>query len=202
MILSLAQNKKELQVFHWPTALGGSLDDPADHYVALLGMGLTANPVEIDATSVQDIEILTPTWVALEGAERNEEVFKQLKVPEELHAAEKLKGKNFLAIPIVLAEAFFDSPRQDPTSIALMFLKIMSDCDMMHGEEEDQEKFSETFMHAIQFCWAAANSLLTPVSYCISESIHTTNWADFVHRNPSWHMQILKQKICLTNMNK
>ena len=64
MILSLAQNKKELQVFHQPTALGGSLDDPTDHYVALLGMGPTANPVEIDATSVQDIEILTPTWVA------------------------------------------------------------------------------------------------------------------------------------------
>ena len=58
MILSLAQNKKELQVFHQPTALGGSLDDPADHYVALLGMGPTANPIEIDATLVQDIEIL------------------------------------------------------------------------------------------------------------------------------------------------
>ena len=153
MILSLAQNKKELQVFHQPTALGGSLDDPADHYVALLGMGPTANPIEIDATLVQDIEILRLTWVTLEGAEGNEEVFKQLKVPEELHAAEKLKGKNFLAIPIILAEAFFDSPRKDPTSITLMFLKIMSDFDTTHGEEEDQEKFSETFMHAIQFCW-------------------------------------------------
>ena len=64
-----------------------------------------------------------------------------------------------------------------------MFLKIMSDFDTMHGEEEDQEKFSETFMHAIQFCWAAANSLLTPGSYCVSESIHTTKWADFVHHN-------------------
>jgi len=63
MILSLAQNKKELQVFHQPTALGGSLDDPADHYVALLGMGPTANPVEIYAISVQDIEILMLTWV-------------------------------------------------------------------------------------------------------------------------------------------
>ena len=183
MILLLAQNKKEFQLFHQPTTLGSLLDDPVDHYVALLGMGPTANPVEIDATLVQDIEILMLTWIALEGAEGNEEVFKQLQVPKELHAAKKLKGKNLLANPIILAEVFIDSPRKDPTSITLMFLKIMFDFDMTHREEEEKEKFSKTFMHAIQFCWAAANSLLTSVSYCISESIYTTKWADFVHHN-------------------
>ena len=94
MILLLAQHKKERQIFHQPTVLDGLLDDPADHYIALTGKGPMANPVEIDSSAVQDLEILLPTWVTLEGAEGNEEVFKQLQVPKELHAAKKLKGKN------------------------------------------------------------------------------------------------------------
>ena len=96
-ILSLTQNKKELQVFHQPTNLGGLLDDPLNHFVTLLSMGPEANPVEIDVASIQDFELLMPTWVACSGAEGDAEVFKQIQTPEEPNKSNTLKGKNMSA---------------------------------------------------------------------------------------------------------
>ena len=100
-----------------------------------------------------------------------------------------MRGMNMIDILLILAEAFFISPKKEPTSIGLTFLKCICTCahhacfDTKHGEDEEQEKFSETFMHTIQFCWSTANKLLPPISYCILESLLTTNWSNFLDRN-------------------
>jgi len=138
------------------------------HCIALLGMGASASPIEVDIASIQDIDIEMPTWVELGGVEGDAEAFLQLKVSKEVVINDKLKGKNMIAVLLILAEAFFISPKKDPTSIGLTFLKVMSEFTTKHGEDEEQEKFSETFMHAIQFCWSTANKLLPLPSPMVS----------------------------------
>ena len=186
-ILTVAPSKSELHLFHQPAIIGGNLSDSDSHCVALCGMDSTANTVEFEISTLLDVDIKTPTWQELGQAASDIEMFKELKSPTDAQVFDRFRGKNFAALPLTLAIAFLHSPKKDPTSIALSFFKAMSDTDIKleESEEDDDasEKYCESFMHIIQFCWAAANKELPPVSYWICELDEAVEWNSFLHRN-------------------
>jgi len=186
LILSFSQNKTELHIFHQPAVINGLTDEPTHHCIALLGMGPSASPAEVNVAFIQDIDIEMPTWVELKGVQGDAEAFlMQLKVAEEVVINEKLKGKSMIPIPLILAEAFFISPKKDPTSNGLTFLKAMSD---------RRNKKSLVRLSCMQFSFAGAQQ----ASYYLPSPIVSQNprllqtGATFYTGMQSWHTLLIK----------
>ena len=187
-IMTVAPSKSELQLFHQPAILGGTLADNDLHCVALCGMESSANTVEFDLGSFTDLDLKTPSWTDLGQSTGDAEAFQGLKVSNDGDIADNFKGKNLVALPLPLAVAFVQSTKKDPTSIAMAFLKVMAEFDTraeqsQPDEGDEIEMYCESFMHVIQFCWAAENDEVPAVTYWISESSSANEWNQFIHRN-------------------
>ena len=184
-IMSVAPNKKTLQLFHHASIIGGSVVKPTVLYTALSGFDSAATPIEIEIPeNFQGIDVRTPSWANLKEACSDIEQFKALEEDDE-----NFRHVNVIGIPPVLIDAFLASPEKDPASIALAFMAAMiahdADLEAARNEQEnaDQnaEKFQESFRHVIQFCWLAHEENVDPIRYMISQDNDVLEWSRQLH---------------------
>ena len=178
-LLTVAPSKTELQLFHQPAVIGGSIANSTTHFVALYGFDSAANVVEFDTSSITPVNLKTPKWEAYDDAVNDVSFLDDVQDPTDENVSCDFTGKNLLILPLSLAIAFLQAPTRDPVSVAQALAKMMAVSDAKQESteaSENVETFRESFQHAIQFCWAAAKSKINPVQYWISEAQDALDW--------------------------
>ena len=179
MLLSVASNKKTLQLLHYQEILGAHpLFRPESLAVALSGFGSDAMPVELDIEeTLASLDLKTPLWDAFKLVGDDPDAFMALIGDED-----SFQHKNVIGLPPSLVDTFITSPMKDPASLAISFLSAMSTYDEDHKDDQiARQKMLNECKHIIQFCWLADDKQIPPLTYSNSSDPEVIKWASEIH---------------------
>ncbi len=118
--ISLDPTETKLQLFHHPTVVGGSWNNPNKKLIAVIGHDLEAKPVQIVLKSIKDGKGKSHSLHEFSLGCGNLDDFKKLRNPKtDYHL------KNIVPIPILLTNVFMSLPSTEPEMVAIAFFEAM-----------------------------------------------------------------------------
>jgi hypothetical protein len=123
-LLSLDPMESQLQLFHHPQIVGGSLISPATKIVAVLGFDSDAKPVQLVSKSIKVFKCKSNSTHDFALAVEDPEWLKKLK-----NARHELVSKNIIALPHLLTQVFKSIESMDPIMVVMVFFYAMYDFD-------------------------------------------------------------------------
>jgi len=162
---------REIQVFHSPKNLGGSVMRKFNKFVCLIGLGPNATCVEIDDanTAMTKIEVCTPTLDELENCP-------DAKAIEDLgDRAEAgtvtFKGTIFFIVAPWLRDLIMDSDSNDPFELIPMVFSAAKDFDReAEHAVPPYEEFERAATHGSDFAlwaWSVGKGKIPSIHYTV-----------------------------------
>ena len=175
VVLMLSPISEKMKVIHSVTNIGGSLTNPGNQVVGLVGMATKATPIlisddsiganlDIDVPLVEDIKLV-----------RSEVDFDQLDFDQlDFKLSERYLGASFALLPSFHLKVVIETKYHSPASLFTVFMIAMVTFDR-EKPSQDESTWSES-ENSLQFLWAASKDFLQPTVFETTDDEKADAW--------------------------